>query len=181
MFPLGFLAKLSKKEKIGLVAAGIIMVAVLIDKLIINPVGIKFKRLGQQIALNEKKLSLDLHNILNKDLIEDKYKKYKDFVKKNSVSDEESISNMLAEIESLARTAGVTLVDIKPQAAKQVDFYKEYAVEVTIDGQMEQIVAFLHKLNSSVQLFRAAKLRLGPKQKEWTVVRAFMLVTYISM
>ena len=178
---LGFFSKLSKKERVGLIVAGIIVVAVLIDRLVVNPAGIKLKHVEQQITLSEKKLSLDLRNILNKDFIESEYKKHKNFVKKSSVSDEENISNMLAEIESLARTAGVTLVDIKPQVAKQIDFYKEYAVEVTIEGPIEQIVIFLHKLNNTAQLFRAVKLRLGMKQKELLAVRATMLVTHISM
>ena len=67
-----------------------------------------------------------------KELIENEYKKYKDFVKKSSVSDEENVSNMLVQIEGLARAAGVNLVDIKPQASRQVDFYREDAVEVKI-------------------------------------------------
>ncbi|MDD5225731.1 MAG: type 4a pilus biogenesis protein PilO [Candidatus Omnitrophica bacterium] len=181
MLSIGFFSKLSKKEKMGLVGAGIVIMAVVIDQLVIHPMGTRLQRMGQEIAFSEKKLSHDLRNIHNKDFIAGEYKKYRDFVKKGAASDEENVSNMLAEIEGLARTAGVTLVDIKPQAAKQVDFYKEYAAEVTIEGQMEEIVAFLYKLNSSPQLLRTVKLRLGVKQKDSSAVRASMLVTNISM
>jgi Tfp pilus assembly protein PilO len=181
MTAIGFFSKLSKKEKAGLIAAGVIIMAVFIDKLALSPLGAKLQRMGREIALSEKKLSHDLRNIHNKDFIESEYKKYKNFVKKSSASDEENVSNILAEIEGLTRTAGVNLVDIKPQASKQVDFYKEYAMEVTIEGSMEEIVAFLHKLNSSPQLLRAVKLHLGVRQKESSAVRASMLVTNISM
>ncbi|MEI9476843.1 MAG: type 4a pilus biogenesis protein PilO [Deltaproteobacteria bacterium] len=181
MIAIGFFSKLSKKERTWLVVAGVIIMAVFVDRLVIRPIGAKLRRMDQEIALSEKKLSHDLRNINNKEFIESEYKKRKNFVKKSSASDEENVSNMLAEIESLARTAGVNLVDIKPQTSKQIDFYREYAAEVIIEGQMEQIVAFLHKLNSSVQLLRAVKLRLGMKQKDSSIVKASMLVTNISM
>ena len=164
-----------------MIVAGFIVLAVFVDRLVLNPMTVKLRRMSREIALNEKKLDQDLRNMQNKDLIESEYEKYKDFVKRISVSDEENVSNMLSEIEGLARTAGVNLVDIKPQVPKEVDFYKEYAAEVTIEGQMEQIVVFLHKLNSSAQLLRAVKVRLGLKQKDSSAVKASMLVTHISM
>jgi len=137
--------------------------------------------MGREIAASEKKLRHDLRNIHDKEFIESEYKKHRDFVKKGAASDEENVSNMLAEIEGLARAAGVSLVDIKPQASRQADFYKEYSAEVTIEGPMEQIAAFLHRLNSSTQLLRAVKVRLGLKQKESSVMKASMLITNISM
>ncbi len=178
---IGFFAKLSKAQRAGLIAAGVVIIAVFIDRLVVSPMGEKFQRVGQQIAASEKKLSHDLRNIHNKDFIESEYKKYKSFVKKSAASDEENVSNMLAEIEGLARAAGVNLIDMKPQASKQIDFYKEYAAEVTIEGSMEQVVVFLHKLNNSPQLLRAVRLRFGMKEKESSVVKAFMLVTHISV
>ncbi|MFH0986377.1 MAG: type 4a pilus biogenesis protein PilO [Candidatus Omnitrophota bacterium] len=174
-------SKLTKGQKAGLIAAGMVVMAVFVDKLIISPTGATLQRMHQKISASEKKLSHDLRNINNKDFIESEYQKYINFVKKGAASEEENVSNMLAEIEGLARAAGVNLVDIKPQASKQVDFYKEYSAEVTIEGSMEQIVVFLHKLNSSPQLLRAVKLRFGMKQKESSVVKAAMLVTNISM
>jgi len=181
MIAIGFFSKLSKKERAGLIAACAIIMAVFLDRLVIRPVSAKLRRMDQEIALSEKKLSYDLRNINNKDFIESEYEKYKNFIKKSSASDEENVSNMLAEIEGLARSAGVNLVDIKPQASKQADFYKEYAAEVTIEGQMEEIVTFLHKLNSSAQLLRAVRVRFGMKQKDSSLVKASMLVTNIAM
>jgi Tfp pilus assembly protein PilO len=181
MISIGFFSKMSKKEKTGVIAAAVIILAVFIDRTVISPVGTKLRRMDQEISSSEKKLSHDLRNIHNKELIESEYRKYRNFVKKSSASDEENVSNILAEIEGLARASGVNLVDIKPQASKQVDFYREYAAEVTVEGQMEQVVTFLHKLNSSPQLLRAIKIRLGMKQKDASLVKASMLVTNISI
>ena len=176
-----FFHKLSKKEKIGLVAAAIVVALVIIDRLVISPIGNRVRRLNQEIKFSETKLSRDLRNINNKDLIEREYNKYKNYVKKTSASDEEDVANVLGEIEALARSSGVSLVDIKPQAPKQTDLYKEYAVEVEVEGGMEQVITFLHNLNSSTHLLRTLKLRIGLKERESSVIKASLLVTKISI
>lgn len=181
MINMEFFHKLSKKEKIGLVAAIVVMMLVAIDRLVISPIGGRIQRVNQEIQFSEKKLSRDLRNMNNKDLVESEYKKYKNYVKKTAASDEEDVANILGEIESLARLSGVSLVDIKPQTPKQTGFYKEYAIGVEVEGSMEQVITFLHNLNSSTQLLRALKLRIGLKDKESFAVKASFLVTKISI
>ncbi|MFH1189731.1 MAG: type 4a pilus biogenesis protein PilO [Candidatus Omnitrophota bacterium] len=181
MVNLDFFYKLSKKERVGLLAALAVIMVVLVDKLVISPVGDKVLHISQEIKFSEKKLSRDLRNINNKDLIESEYKKYKNYVKKSSASDEEDVANILGEIEGLARSAAVNLIDIKPQATKQADFYKEYAIAVEVEGSMEQVITFLHNLNGSTQLLRAVKLRIGLKEKDASIIKASLLVTKISV
>ncbi len=181
MINMDFLHKLSKKDRIGLTAAAIIVTLVFVDRLIISPIGDKFRRVNSEIKLSEKKLSLDLRNINNKDIIEKEYKRYKSYVKRSYASDEEDVADILAQIEGMARTASVRLVDIKPTAPKQTELYREYAVEVEVEGDMEQVTTFLYNLNNSPQLLRVLKLRLGLKDKEASLVKASILVTKISI
>jgi len=181
MINMEFFYKLSKKERIGLIAAIVVTGLVLIDRVVISPIGGRIQRINQEIKFSEKKLSRDLRNMNNKGLIESEYRKYKNYVRKTSASDEEDVANVLGEIEGLARSSGVSLVDIKPLVPKQTDFYKEYAIEVEVEGSMEQIVTFLHSLNNSAQLLRAVKLRIGLKDKESTAIKASLLVTKISI
>ena len=181
MVNMDFISKLSKKEKIGLAAAAIVVSMVIIDRLVVSPIGERFQRIGREIELSEKKLVLDLRNISNKESISDEYEKYKNYIKRSAPSDEEEVAALLAEIEGLARKSDINLNDIKPQQAKQTDFYREYYVEIEAEGAMEHIVVFLHNLSSSPQLLRAVKLQLGLKDKESSVVKASILVSRISI
>ena len=176
-----FISKLSKKEKIGLAAAVIVVSVVIIDRLVVTPIGERFQRLGREIEVSEKKLVLDLRNISNKEPISAEYEKYRNYVKRSAPSDEEEVAAVLAEIEGLARRSDINLDDIKPQRAKETDFYKEYYVEIEVEGTMEHITIFLHNLNNSPQLLRAVKLRLGLRDKESSVVKASILVSKISI
>ncbi|MBN2453430.1 MAG: type 4a pilus biogenesis protein PilO [Candidatus Omnitrophica bacterium] len=176
-----FFNKLSGKERVGLAVAVIVIALVIVDRLIVSPIGGKIQRINQDIHFSEKKLSRDLRNINNRDMIEGEYKKYRNYVSKGAASDEENVANILAEIESLARSSSVSLVEIKPQSPKNYDFYKEYIIDVTAEGGMEQIVTFMHNINNSNQLLRAVKIRLGLKDKESSNIKASVQVTKISI
>ena len=164
-----------------MILCAIVIAGVLFDKLFLSPMDVKIRRVNREIAVKEKKLRVDLRNIRHKDFFERQYEKYKSFIEKGSSSEEENTSDMLAEIEELARLAGVNLVDIKPQTPKQIDFYKEYAAEVTVEGPMGQIMVFLYKLNNAKPPLRAVKVSLRLAQKGSSSVKATLLVTNISV
>jgi len=171
--------KLSKKEKIGLVVAFLILSCALMDRVVISPINKRFRGLNSQIGIAEKQLGRHLRNLMRKGDVTKRYAKYVMYVKKIG-SDEEDVARVLAEIEALARRSGVSLSDIKPQASKDISFYKQYTVEVEANGDMNSIVHFLYQLNSSNQLLRAEKLRLSMKERESSsVVKASVLITQI--
>ena len=87
----------------------------------------------------------------------------------------------MGEIESLARQAKVYLVDVKPKAPQKVDFYKEYAVEIEAEGEIADLITFLHQVNISAQLLRVEKLRLNSQENESTVLKSSMLITKVSV
>lgn len=176
-----FISKLSKKEKIGIVVSAIVVSAVIIDRLIISPIGEKYRRLGREIDVSEKKLVLDLRNISNKESISAEYEKYRNYVRRSALSDEEEVALLLAEIEGLARKSNINLDDIKPQQVKQTDFYREYYVDIEVEGTMDRIIVFLHNLNSSSQLLRAVRLRLGLKDRDLHLVKASILISKIAI
>lgn len=173
-----FWEKLSKKEKFGLSIAMTFLTAALLDRFIISPIKNRFRQINQKIEISEKKLGSALRNLKQKEFITAEYQKYIDYVKKSG-SDEEEVAKVLAEIEALARKSSVYLVNTKPQKPREVDFYKEYAVEIETEGDMPSLINFLHQLNTSPLLLRADKLRLSPKARESTVLKASMLITKV--
>ncbi len=173
-----FFEKLSKKEKIGLLIAFGFLAAAFLDRLIVAPIRNKIKRINREIEISEKQLSMNLRNIKQKDIIEQKYEKYVDYVKRSG-SDEEEVARILGEIEVLARKSSVYLVDTKPQTPKRVDFYKQYMVEIEGEGEMRSIIKFLYELNVSPQLLRAEKVRLSIKAKKRGVIKVSMLITKV--
>ena len=173
-----FWDKLSKKEKIGMSFAIAFMVIAGMDRLIVNPIRGRFQRVNQDIKIGEKQLGHDLRNVHLKEQIEEEFEKYVQYVERSG-SDAEESKKFLGEIESLAQQSNVDLVDIKPQTPKTVDFYKEYSVEIEVEGKIADLTTFLHHINMSVQLLRVEKLRLNAKGSENNILKSSMLITKV--
>lgn len=173
-----FLDKLPKKEKFGLFIAVVFVSVAALDRLVVDPITTRVQWINHQIEIAEKELERNLRNINQKEVIAEKYQKYVKYVKKVG-SDEEEVAKLLGEIEELARGSTVYLVDMKPRTSKEIDFYKEYTVEVEAEGNVRSVVRFLYQLNNSTQLLRTEKLRLTLKEKDSSVIKATILITKI--
>ena len=173
-----FWDKLSKKEKAGMSFALAFLLVAGLDRLIINPIRVRFARVDQAIKIGEKQLGHDLRNVHLKEQIEEEFEKYVQYLERSG-SDAEESKKFLGEIESLAQQSNVDLVDIKPQKPKEVDFYKEYSVEIEAEGEIADLTTFLHHINMSAQLLRVEKLRLNAKESENKMLKSSMLITKV--
>jgi len=173
-----FWDKLSNKEKIGLSIALVFVAVASLDRLLIDPIRGKFQRINQAIKISEKQLGHDLRNVRQRDQIAGQFEKYVQYVQRSG-SDEEEVAKILGEIEALARQSNVHLADMKPQTPKEIDFYKEYFIEIEAEGEIASLTKFLHQLNTSSQLLRVEKLRLNSRKKGDKTLKASMLITKI--
>lgn len=170
--------KLSQKEKIGLSLAFAFLAVAFLDRLLISPIRIKFNALNGQIRISEKQLGSDMRNINQKEFISEEYEQYLPYVRRSG-SDEEEVAKILGEIEALARKSSVYLVDMKPRKPRDVEFYKEYTVEIEAEGYMESLMSFIYQLNTSSQLLRIETLRLNLTKGGTNVLSASMLITKV--
>jgi len=175
-----FWDKLSRKEKIGIsLALGFIVVA-FFDRLIVSPIRARIRQINQNIQISEKQLSHDLRNVRLQDQIAQEYEQYVGYVQRSG-SDEEEVAKILGEIESLSRQAGIYLVDMKPQTPKNIDFYKEYTIEIEVEGEITPMTKFLHRLYASPQLMRIKKLRLNSKNEGDSMLKSSMVITKVLL
>ena len=170
--------KLSKKEKIGLSVAFAFLALAFLDRLLISPIRTKFNALNLQIRISEKQLGGDMRNINQKKFIGEEYEQYLPYIRRSG-SDEEEVAKILGEIEALARKSSVYLVDMKPRKPREVEFYKEYTVEIEAEGYMESLMSFIYQLNTSSQLLRVETLRLNLTKGDSKVLSASMLITKV--
>ncbi len=166
---------LSKKEKIGLGIVVIIFLFVVTEKIIIAPITHAFKSVDNKIAgsyqqLNRYEESMKLEGVIKKE-----YLTYNSSFK-NKGSDEENLSFMLNQIESIARQSDILLLDVKPQPPKKNDFYKEYLVEVSLQSKIEGIIKFIYNLNSDPGVFRVEKIKLNTLDKS-NNIKCILLIT----
>jgi len=173
-----FLDKLSKKEKIGIfISIGVLTISGL-DRLVLTPIRNRIQKIDQSIKISEKQLEWDLRNMNQKESITQEYQKYIQYVSKSG-SDAEEVEKILGEIETLARQSAINLVDMKPQSSREIEFYKQYYIEVEVEGEIDVLIKFLHQINVSSLLLRAEKLRMKLQKKDSAVIKSSMLISKV--
>ncbi|MDD5618714.1 MAG: type 4a pilus biogenesis protein PilO [Candidatus Omnitrophica bacterium] len=174
-----FFSNVSKKERIGLAVAAIIVSLAFLDRLILNPINKRIQQISQEIKISEKQLRMGLRNLNQKEAIISEYGKYSQYFK-GLGSEEETTAAMLSEIETVAKKSNMSLLDLKPQPSKDRGFYREYSIEVEAEGTIESLINFIYRLNASTQLLRVEKLRLSLKDKDSGLIKITLLITKIS-
>lgn len=91
--------------------------------------------------------------------VEERYEAYQRQWKQSRPA-EEVMSSILAEIETAAGQLKLQISNLKPRRVKETDYYNRFSVSLTIDGRLEDIIHFLHILQSEPHLFEVEELRL---------------------
>lgn len=175
-----FIARLSKREKLIFYGAAFFISLTVLDRLIVSPVSGKIKLLDKQIKEKEYTIKNNIELLARKDRIITESKKYSSFLN-GAQPQEELVTSVLKEIESLANKSSVYLIDIKPAGFKDSGTVREYAVSLNCEAQMEQLVEFMYSIENSNQMLAIDKYQLSPKAKESSLARCSMTVSKITM
>lgn len=175
------ITRLSKREKAIFYAAATIVTLLLLDRLIVYPVYSKIASLNNEIRSRESGIVRDLHIISQKDRIANEAKQYASYIS-SSQSEEEEMTSFLKEIENLANKSSLYIVDMKPAGFKEEkDSARKYLVNVSCEGQMEQIMDFMYNIENSSLLLGIEKYQVGQKSKESSIAQSTMTISKIVL
>jgi hypothetical protein len=112
--------------------------------------------------------------------IEREEKKYASY-SAQARSEEEETAAFLREIENLATTASVYLIDLKPSGVKTEGLIKKFLVNVSCEAEMEKLIVFMHSIENADVLMHVGAFSIGPKSKQSSVDRCELLVYKIVL
>jgi len=171
-----FFSKLSKREQTICYLAVIFISAVLIDRLIIDPIASKIISLNKEVIEKKAAIRRNIRILNQKDRIISERKKYKSFLSKFQYGKEDATS-LLKELEKMANDSSVYLVDIKPDGFKEVEGSDgKYMIKLNCEAQMEHIIRFMYTIETSDRLFSVEGYKITPKSKESSVATCNMVV-----
>jgi cell division protein FtsB len=150
---------LSKREKLILrLLAGILILGIACN--FIEPLLTKYQNLNLEIKTAEAKLKKYLWLLSSKDKLENKYKELN--VSGKAAKDEgDTLVGLLSEIEALAKTSNIRIVDIRPQSQKGKG--QEKQIDLRAEGTMEDYLKFIYKIESSLLLLNIKRFQLSVK------------------
>ena len=153
---------LTKRERTILyLTVGIIISSILV-KFLIAPVFTKNNNLNQEIKFTRVKLKKYLWLISKKKSLESKFSKYISGLSATA-QESDTLVSALAELENLAKAAQIRIIDIRPQAPKASNLYKEIAIDIRAEGTMENYLKFIYDIENSLALLRIKRMQLNSK------------------
>jgi hypothetical protein len=164
---------ITKREKIILyTAAGVVMISVVFN-LLIDPLLKRREIVNKQTEIVRTKLKKYIWLLSQKDYIQDKYKESASGL---NLSNNGASITILSALESLAKDANIRIIDIRPQAAGSVfGSYKEAAVDLRTEGNMEGYIKFLYNIENSLLLLRVKRFQLNAKSKSLALEGIFSI------
>lgn len=173
-----FFNRFSSRERWLFYLAIIFIVGIVSLIVVVEPIWTEWQELNKEIYTEERQLLKNLKILAQKEQISKLYDKYaKNIRMKGSVEEETAV--ILREIENIARTSKTYITDIKPHKVKDMDFYKEYYVELEAEGNIASLAKFIYDLQTSKQILKVRHLRLNAKAGRGDVLKGYMIVTKV--
>ena len=153
---------LSKRERIILFATlGLIALSLMLN-FILLPFIYKYKALNRQIVRFQLELRKSNRLMARAEGIREEFKQVSSLAQV-AVGQQQTVTLVLGQIEQLANQAGLRIIDIRPQAPRELGQYKEAILELRQEGSMQGFLKFLYDLENPPYLLRVKKLQLSSK------------------
>lgn len=153
---------LTKRERIiAFFALGIIAISAILN-FILLPLINRYQALNREISLCQLNLKKSSRLLSKRERIQQDYNEISSLVQLEAGEDR-IIALVLTQLENLANQADLRIVDVRPQAPRNLERYKEIIVELKQEGRIEGFLRFIYDLENPPHLFRIKKLQLNPK------------------
>ncbi len=171
--------QLSKREKIFFYVTLSIIVFSLIFKFVFFPLFSLNQRLTQEVKAKQ----LELRRALRLSQGEAAQNEYDAFIAAIKMGENRDLemARLLSEIESMAKEAGVNIVNLRPHEIEDRKFYNKFLIELKSEGTSQQILRFIFSLESSPLLLRIEKLNLSSRGSRRNLLNAALTLSRVTI
>ena len=171
--------KIKKREKIIFSVVLGIIVIFLLEKIVFSNFRKKMRELNKKIKVQEMAIRKGLSINKSKDKIIQEYKDYAKFLITDT-QDQDVIARFLKEMEKITQDAGLSVVNLAPEEKLiEAPEYKEFRANLRLEGNMEQLLNFLKKVQDSTLLIKLVKLNLISKDEQASLLRIDVTVSLV--
>ena len=174
---------MTKQQKIMLGILGV-LVFFMFYKYVYGPLGLKFKRVKDELVTKEAKLTVARARANRLDQIKTDYELLKDKVAEaeKKLPREKEISRLLRDITSAGRKFKIDIADFRPRKEEQQEYYVSYPFLITLDTGYHNLAYFLAEIGQYERIFHIKNLSVTPILEEGEKLKGvsadFQLYTY---
>lgn len=163
---------LSKREKtILFTTIGVILFALCFN-LIFAPFFNRNASLNREIIVTRSKLNKYIHLLKQKERIEGLYGELSSLAANGTGN---PAVDALREIENLAKTANVKIIEVRPQGTRQVGAERERSIDMRCEASIESYFKFIYDLENSLSLLRIKSFQMTAKPNSGLIETVFQL------
>ncbi len=155
------IGKKLKKQELLLLSLWLIILTVIIGDAGLRRFTGKVRQVDESIVLNSAKLSRLQEIVKHGKEIDLRYDNFFSQYKKITDSD-----NLLQIIESVARRNNISIVNIKPAAAKEDAQYRTFSVKVELQEDVAVVGGFLNSLLNEVKSIGVERVSINAQNRD---------------
>lgn len=155
------LAKLGPREKIGVAVAGLIVLALLMDRLVVATVLGVCREIDTAIVEEEANLAGVKKVLQHREQVVDAYRDVSEAMGETAPAGE--IMDVIREaVDQIAARTGVQLLSTEQREPRTSDYFEEHILESRFEADMNSLLSFLYELRQSPAMLRVTQLALSP-------------------
>jgi Tfp pilus assembly protein PilO len=135
----------------------------------------QMKRLGL-----ERQIAKKVHVLKDEEILNDHYNRYVASLEQEGTENQQ-MSLILSEIESIAGQVDLKIGDMKPQKVRSQDFYNYFSVNIRVQGEMNLLARFLYMLQTTPHLFHIDELRLEKRSVRSSEIECNLVVSRLRV
>ncbi len=144
--------RLTKREQVIFIVCLLLVLVYVGYRAVAKPLEEKLFFLDDEIEAQQKKLKKNLGVINKAKGLSQQYSKYLEGMKQSGTN-EQVMTSLLAEIQEIAAQLGLKISDLKPKRVKKEEYYNYFSVSLTLDGDLKEILQFVYILQKEPHLF----------------------------
>jgi hypothetical protein len=172
---------LGKNERILAVIVAALLLLLGFKLLILNPLLDKLGSVSSQIERAQLGIRKYLELVQQKEAILIAQKQIERYLSLRG-SDEEKMGAILTKIESEAKKAGLSILDMNPQANPKIKSIPSiYRVQLRAEADIQKFFNFIYNLENSDILFKIDKLNLSSKDETSRILKIELSILAVSL
>ena len=176
-----FFQKLADKEKKLFCAAMLIIVLSLFDLLFLRPVLSNLETVEEDIHDKVNSINKDMRFLAYQAKIKKEQATYRHFNSEEEKTEEEVIADFLKSVETIASESNIVLSKLSPSEVVQKKGYTQYHANLEAAGPLQNVITFMHKIDSTEDLLRIMKYSLIGKKGSPEDVAATMKISKLIL
>ena len=158
------LPTLRPRERLLAIGSGVILLAVLFDRLVFS----SYLRHAQTVHRETQRLEQALKHydrlLQRKAQVDAQIGAYQRYLRA-PIADELQMAMLLKEVEGLAGETGVTLGEVKPLPAESDEFSKRYSLDIQFECTLEAWVDFVTRIETAPSLYQILRATLASQEE----------------